>query len=76
MAGTAVAETFIPPSSSNIAAFTWDPETDTLTVEFVNGDEYAYFNVPQSIYSGWTANGGSGGWFHRHIKGKYPYEKQ
>lgn len=76
MAATTVTETFVPAASSNIGQFTYDPEAEVLTVDFVNGDQYCYYNVPQSVYSSWTANGGSGGFFNRHIKGRYSYDKQ
>ena len=76
MAQTTVSETFVPRASSNIASFTYDPDTETLEVEFVSGDQYAYYNVPQSVYSAWTADGGSGGFFYRQIRGRFSYDRQ
>lgn len=73
---TVVEETFVPPSSSNIASFTYDPDTQTLTVEFVSGDSYAYFNVPVSTYRAWCSDGGGGKFFYRQIRGRYAYEQQ
>ena len=37
--------------SSNIDEFTYDPDTETLRVVFSSGDEYDYFNVPQSTHT-------------------------
>jgi lysyl-tRNA synthetase, class II len=71
-----VAETFVPRSSSNIAAFTYEPDTETLTVEFASGNEYAYANVPQQVYKDWCNEGGSGRFFYRVIRNSYSYEKQ
>ena len=73
---TVVAETFVPRASSNIASFSFDPETDTLTVEFVSGDIYDYMNVPVSVYRSWCSDGGSGGFFYRNIRSRFSYEKQ
>lgn len=71
---TVVAETFVTPTSSNIAAISFDPETDTLTVEFRDGNSYDYFNVQPSTYRAFTQAGSAGSFFHRQIKGRYSYD--
>lgn len=71
-----MAETFIPRSSSHIAAISYEPDVENLTVEFTSGDNYIYFNVPVSEYKSWCAEGGSGRYFHRRIKNTYSYEQQ
>lgn len=73
---TTVAETFETPSSSNIASFSYDPSTETLTVNFRNDDAYDYFNVPTSVYRAFCQAGSHGQFHARHIKGRYAYEKQ
>ena len=66
----------MPRSSSNIAEFTYEPDVENLTVGFVSGDEYVYFNVPLQVYKDWCAEGGSGQFFYRRIRnGGYAYEK-
>lgn len=71
---TVVAETFVTPSSSNIATIGFDPETDTLSVEFRDGQSYDYFNVSPSTYRSFTQAGSHGSFFHRQIKGRYAYD--
>lgn len=69
-----VQETTQTPSSSNIESFSFDPETDTLTVSFRSGDEYDYFNVPPSVYRAFQSAGSAGQFFIRSIKGRYAYD--
>ena len=75
MAGTTVVETFIPRGSSNIGSVSYDPDSQKLSVTFVSGDTYDYFNVPQSIYSGFTAAGSAGQFFYRQVRDRYAYEQ-
>ena len=76
MARTTVVETYIPRRSTDIAAVTYDPDTQDLTVEFQSGGVYVYSSVPESIYSGFTAASSAGSYFHRHVKDRYASEKQ
>ncbi len=76
MAGTTVAESFIPRSSSNVAQADYDPDTETLTITFTDYSVYDYFNVPQAVYSGLTAAGSVGSYVARQIKGRYAYDRQ
>lgn len=61
--------------SSHLQSYDYDPETQTLTVEFVNGAIYQYANVPQTEYWNLRQNGGSGGYFHTKIRNSYPFQK-
>lgn len=72
----AVEETFIPPSSSNIAQFTYDPQTENLTVEFVGGSVYTYYSVGITLVRRWQQDGGSGAFFHRNIRSRFTYDKE
>lgn len=76
MAEVADLQRFSSPESSNIAGATWDPQTDTLTVDFVSGDSYDYMNVPASTYRAFAASGSKGQFFIRQIKSRYSYEKR
>ncbi len=67
-------ETTITPGSSNIEEFTFDPDTDTLTVVFRDGDSYDYFNVPQSVHRNFQAAASAGQFFHRHIRQRFSYD--
>jgi hypothetical protein len=61
-------------NSSNISSIAFDPETDTLTVEFTNGDSYDYMNVPPQVYRAFGAAGSAGAYFYRHIRGRYAFD--
>jgi hypothetical protein len=65
----------IPVSSSNLAAIGYDPNTETLEVEFKNSHVYEYKNVPQVVYDGLMSATSHGAYFNREIKNTYPYEK-
>jgi hypothetical protein len=73
---TAVVETFVPPSSSHIASASFDPSTDTLTIEFADGRTYDYLNVPVQVYRDLTLAASVGSYFHRHVRNRYPAEEQ
>lgn len=55
-------------ASSNIAAVGYDPETQTLEVEFLNGGVYQYFNVPREVYDNLLSSGSMGAYFQNNIK--------
>lgn len=58
-----------PVISSDIASIGY--EGGTLHIKFKSGGIYAYYNVPQSVYSGLMSAGSHGKYFHAYIKGKY-----
>ena len=68
-------ETVEFPSSSNLASATYDPDTETLHVDFVSGDGYDYFNVPRATYRGLAQAPSAGSYFHRNIRQRYAYEQ-
>jgi KTSC domain len=66
----------IPVSSSNLASVGYDPATQTLEVEFLNGGIYNYSGVPSSVYSGLMSAVSHGTYFDRNIKkAGYNYRK-
>ncbi len=65
----------IPVSSSNVAAVGYDPNTQTLEVEFNNGSIYQYFDVPQTIYEALVSAESVGKFLNAQIKGYYRYAK-
>lgn len=73
---TTVTETFIPPSSSSVAAATYEPDVQNLTIEFTTGATYVYYNVPQSVYRSLTMSASAGQFVKRYLVGRYAYEKQ
>jgi hypothetical protein len=44
--------TMQPVNSSNIAAIGYDPETQTLAIEFRSGGTYEYYDVPEQVFEG------------------------
>jgi KTSC domain len=62
-------------ASSNIAAFRFDRDTDTLQVDFNDGSTYEYFNVAPATHRSFQSAPSKGEFFRRVIRGKYPYER-
>lgn len=63
-------------SSSNLRSVGYDPNTQTLEIEFNNGGIYQYTGVPQGVYDGLMAAGSHGSYFDAHIKKRgYPYHR-
>lgn len=62
-------------SSSNLASVGYDPETQTLEIEFHDGGIYQYFGVPLHVHRGLMSAGSHGKYFHANIKDVYPYEQ-
>jgi uncharacterized protein len=60
-------------SSSSVASIGYDPESLTLEVEFVGGDVYQYFDVPDTEYDGLRGADSIGGYLNANIKGRYRY---
>ena len=61
--------------SSNIASFRYDKSTDTLQVDFVNGDTYEYQNVSPQVHRAFQSALSKGEYFARHIRSRYSYER-
>lgn len=70
-----MAETFVFRGSSNLSSASYDPDTQELTIEFTNGDEYSYSGVPPETYRSLTLASSAGQFFHRAIKNSYAYEQ-
>lgn len=66
-----MAETFIPPNSSNIASATYDKESRELTVEFKSGHRYSYAKVRPDTFAGLQQAPSAGGFLHRHVIGRH-----
>ena len=61
--------------SSNIAAVSYDADSKTLTVDFLDGDSYEYANVPESVANGFGTAPSPGRYFYQHVRNLYAYEK-
>jgi len=62
-------------SSSVIASVGYDDDTLTLEVEFHSGAVYRYFDIPNLVHTEFLAADSLGGYFTRHIRDEYPYER-
>jgi hypothetical protein len=61
--------------SSHLQSYSYDANTETLTVQFQNGTIYQYTGVPQTEYWNLAQNGGAGTYFWAKIRNNYPTQK-
>lgn len=65
-----------PVESTLIKSVGYDPEEQTLELEFVpSGRVYDYFEVPEEIYRELLEAPSLGHYFNEAIKGVYPYRR-
>ena len=62
-------------SSSNLWAVDYNPQTQTLTIQFRSGHIYEYYNVAQNVFEALLAASSKGKYHHRYIKDRYPYRR-
>ena len=62
-------------SSSAIApnGIDYDPNTEMLTIRFVNGGLYRYFGVPAATMDRWAQYSSSGRFFNANIRNNYTF---
>lgn len=65
----------IQVSSSNILAVGYDADNQIVHVQFLNGSEYIYKEVPQHEFDGLLNAPSVGSYLHRNYKNIYPYER-
>jgi hypothetical protein len=53
----------------------YDPDTQTLEVEFHKGGIYQYYGVPSLMYEGVITASSVGKFFNANIKSVFSYEK-
>jgi hypothetical protein len=61
--------------STVIRSLEYDPEQQTLTIDYVSGQTYLYKGVPENVYKNLRASRVKGRYLHFFIKDKYPFEK-
>ena len=64
-----------PVASSNVRAIGYDPETQTLEVEFHGGSVYQYYGVPDNMHQNIMEASSKGQFLHMYIKNSYPYSR-
>jgi hypothetical protein len=62
-------------SSSAIASVGYDPDEQTLEVEFIDGEVYQYLKVPEYIFLDFMMAESRGEYINRKIKGLYADRK-
>ena len=65
----------IAVTSSNIHSIGYDPQSKILEVEFVSGDIYQYFDVPDHLYESFQHASSHGQFLDDNIKYNYRYQK-
>jgi KTSC domain len=66
----------IEVKSSNLAKIGYDEPTSTLKVEFRDGQEYWYNNVPKELHTNLMKSESIGKFFVKFVKGgNFPYKK-
>ena len=65
----------IPLNSSNLDAAEYDGAARALTIRFKDGQTYRYDGVPEATAAGLFGADSKGSYFHRAIKGIFPYEQ-
>ncbi|MHC5722792.1 MAG: lysine--tRNA ligase [Nostoc sp.] len=71
----AIAFPLLKPEGSVIKQFSYDPKTQTLTIEFDSGSVYEYFKVPPSVKEDLDNTPSKGQYFNKFIKGKFKFEQ-
>jgi hypothetical protein len=61
-------------SSSNVDAFMYERDTQSLFIRFHGNRTYKYFNISPELASGLASAPSPGGWFHSTLKGA-PFER-
>jgi hypothetical protein len=61
--------------STAIRRFSYDTETQTLFVTFVDGDAYAYRGVPDEVHAAMGRAVSKGRFFAERIRGLYAYAR-
>ena len=62
-------------SSANLVSIGYDPDSETLEVEFTKSGVYQYFNLPLFIYERLMIADSIGKFFNAEIKNAYPCSK-
>ena len=65
----------VPVQSRAIASVGYDPATNVLELEFVDGDLYRYYAVPRRVHQELLAAESMGRYFQSQIREQYGYER-
>ena len=62
-------------NSSLLSEYIYDEETSSLIVKFNNSDDMYFYNLPTSVFKSFLIAESKGAFFHKKIKGAYPWKK-
>jgi KTSC domain len=62
-------------ASSNVGAVGYNAATRTMSVTFLNGSTYDYFDVDEETYDAMVNAASVGRFLHYFVKGVYAYER-
>ena len=61
--------------STVIKKMEFNPQCNTLLIQYVSGQSYLYKNVPETVYKDLKASRVKGRFLKFFVKDKYPFEK-
>ena len=61
--------------SSVVRHFYYDAERRCLQIQYVSGNVYEYFDVPEKVYEEMKKSGSKGAFLNKEIKGKYAFSR-
>ena len=64
-----------PVASSNVRSVGYEPQSETLEVEFWNGSVYQYYGVPEFMHEQFINAPSKGQFLNVYIKNQYPYSR-
>ena len=64
-----------PIESSVIVSAGYDPDTNTMDVEFVSGRVYRYFMIPAETFEALTKADSAGRYFNETIRERFPSQE-
>ena len=62
-------------ASSNVASIGYDDSSQTLEVEFTNGNIYQYYNIEKNLFDSLMGAGSKGQFLNTYIKNAHPYSR-
>jgi len=62
--------------STVIRSYHYDPAREQLDIEFVSGQAYSYFGVPEAVVSGLKEAFSKGRYFQPHIRDRFDYRRK
>ena len=69
-----ISKSYLMPSTV-VNSVEYDTRTNNLTIGFVSGLVYVYFNVPEEIFYSFKNYREKGVYFNQYIRNKYRFKK-